>query len=112
MWRAWGIRWWRFQPLGNLLYQLPRTLVGGGGNLHQGIAQGLHMGPEGLQQRRVLQDVRLVGGHNLGPLRKIRAVALQLFADGIEVGHRVTALAAGHVHHMDQQAAAEMVKRG
>ena len=31
---------------------------------------------------------------------------MQLLADGVKVRHRVPALAARHVHHMDQQAAA------
>ena len=41
-----------------------------------------------------------------GRVGQVRAVLLQLRVDGVKVLHRVPALAAGHVHHMDQQAAA------
>ena len=65
------------------------------------------MRPEPLQVVGVRgEDVHLVGGHDLGPLRQVRAVLLQLRVDGVKVLHRVPALAAGHVNHMDQQAAA------
>jgi len=64
------------------------------------------MGPEPLQIFRVGHDVHLVGGYDLGPLGEIGAVLLQLGVDGVKIRHRVPALAAGHVYHMDQQAAA------
>ena len=41
-----------------------------------------------------------------GRSARLRAVLLQLRVDGVKVRHRVPALAAGHVHHMDQQTAA------
>ena len=38
--------------------------------------------------------------------RPARGVLLQLGIDGLEVLHRVPALGAGHIHHVDQQPAA------
>lgn len=94
------------QPGGNGLHQLPGTLVGGGGHGHERVARLLHMGTEGVQLGGVRQQVRLVGHHDLGPVRQLRTVLPQLLVDGVKVGDGVPALAAGHVHQVDQQAAA------
>ncbi|CAN3970680.1 Queuosine ECF transporter S component QueT, partial [Dysosmobacter welbionis] len=95
------------EHLRRLLHQFPGALVSGCGNLQERVAQSLHMRPEPLQVVGVRgEDVHLVGDHDLGPLRQVRAVLLQLRVDGVKVLHRVPALAAGHVNHMDQQAAA------
>ena len=51
------------------------------------------------------QQVALVGRHDHGPVAQIHAVVAQLSANGPEVLHRVPALAAGNVHHVDQQTA-------
>ena len=63
------------------------------------------MGAEALQILRVLQDVHLVGGHDLGAGGKLRAVLPELLVDGVEVRHGVPALAAGDIHQVDQQPA-------
>ena len=80
--------------------------MGGGGQLEQGTAPGLHVGPELCQQLRVLHNVHLVGRHQHPPRGQLGGPPLQLLADGVEIRHRVPALGAGHVHHMDEQAAA------
>ena len=64
------------------------------------------MRPQGAQEAVVLHDVRFVGGNDLGAFGQLRAVLGQLLVDGVKVGNRVAALAAGDVHHMNQQAAA------
>ena len=94
------------QSLRYLAHQLPGALMGCCGDLHQREALGLHMGAEPLQIFRVGHNVHLVGGYDLGPLGEIGAVLLQLGVDGVKIRHRVPALAAGHVYHMNQQTAA------
>ena len=61
---------------------------------------------EGLQLALVVQQIGLVGHRDLGPVGQLHAVLLQLGVDGVEIGNGVPALAAGHVHQVDQQAAA------
>ena len=61
---------------------------------------------EVLQKRRVRKNVGLIGHYDLGPRGKLRAVLAQFCVDGVEVCHRVPALAAGGVHNMDQKTAA------
>src|SRR5699024_10866994 len=43
---------------------------------------------------------------DLGPGSEALIVLGQLQIDGVEIRYRIPALAAGHVHHVDQQAAA------
>ena len=88
------------------LHQLPDAHVGGGGHFKEPQALGLHVGLELFQQFPVLQDVGLVGHHQHLAAGQVGAVLLELGADGVEVLHGVAALAAGHVHHMDEQTAA------
>ena len=64
------------------------------------------MGAQPVQQGGVLHDVHLVGGHDHFPAGQLGGVLLQLGIDGLEVLHRVPALGAGHIHHVDQQPAA------
>ena len=46
-----------------------------------------------------------VGGDDLGAFGQLWAVLGQLLVDGVKIGNRVAALAAGDIHHMNQQAA-------
>ncbi len=88
-------------------HQAPGALSGAGGNLVQLAAGFFHMSPQPLQIIGLrIHDVGLVSGHNHGPVTEIDAVVLQLGADGIEILHRIPALAAGHVNHMNQKTAA------
>ena len=64
------------------------------------------MGSQGLQSGAVSGNVHLVARHQHGTVLQPGAVLLQLGLDGLKVGHRVAALAARHVHHVDKQAAA------
>ena len=80
--------------------------MGRGGDLKQLQPQALHMGAELVQQGGVRHDVRLVGGHDHLAGGQFGRVLLQLGVDGLEVLHRVPALAAGDVYYMDEQAAA------
>ena len=57
------------------------------------------------EQAGVVEDVGLVGGHDHLAAGQLRGVFLQLCVDGVKVLDRVPALAAGHVHQMDQQPA-------
>ena len=80
--------------------------MGRGGDLKQFQPKALHVGAELVQQGGIGHDVRLVGGHNHLAGGQLRGVLLQFGVDGLEVLHWVPALAAGDVHHMDEQAAA------
>ena len=94
------------QLLGGLFDQLPGALMGCGGDLKQFQPKALHVGAELVQQGGIGHDVRLVGGHDHLAGGQLGGVLLQLGVDGLEVLHRVPALAARDVHHMDEQAAA------
>ena len=51
-------------------------------------------------------DVALVAQHDLGTLGQLGAEARQLMVDLLKVRLGVAALAAGHIHHVQQQPAA------
>ena len=94
------------EPLADALYQLPRTLMGGGGHGEELVAQPLHMGAEGVQLLRIRQQISLVGHGDLGAGGQLRAILPQLGVDGVKVRDGVASLAAGHIHQMHQQTAA------
>ena len=95
------------QMLGDDTHQVPGALGGAGGDLVQLDAQVVAAAAQPLQVVGLRhQQVGLVGGHDHGTVAQIHAVIMELGADGVEVLHRVTALGAGHIHHMDQQTAA------
>ena len=90
---------------GGGVHQLPGAQLGGGGDLEEGQALSLHVGPQGLQPAPVGGNVHLVARHQHGPVLQAGAVLRKLGLDGLKIGHRVPALGAGHVHHVDEQAA-------
>ena len=63
------------------------------------------MAAKRLQLLGILQKIRLVAHHDLGPPGQLRRIILQLLVDGIKVRQRVPALAAGDVHQVHKQAA-------
>ena len=85
--------------------QLPHALHGGGRDGHKGQALALHIAAEALDLLLGGQ-VALVAHHDLGALCQLGAELCQLLVDLFKVLHRLTALAAGDIHHMQQQAAA------
>ena len=80
--------------------------MGGGGHLQKGVSRFLHMSLQLLQLLRLLQKVGLVAHHDLRALGQRGAELCQLLVDLLEVLDGVAALAAGNIHHMQQQAAA------
>ena len=94
------------EPLGDVLHQLPRALMCGGGHGKKFVAQRLHVLPQGVDLLRVGHQIGLVAHHDLRAGGQLRAVFLQLAVDGVEIRHGVAPLAAGHVHQMHQQTAA------
>ena len=82
--------------------QFPHALHGGGGDGHEGQTLALHIGAERFDLLLGGQ-IALVAHHDLGALCQLGAELGQLFVDLFKVVHRLTALAAGNVHHMQQQ---------
>ena len=72
---------------------------------HKGQALALHILAESFDLLLGGQ-VALVAHHDLGALCQLGAELCQLLVDLFKVLHRLTALAAGDIHHMQQQAAA------
>ena len=88
-------------------HEIPGALGGTGGDLIQLAARSLHASPEALEVVAVRgQQIDLIGSHDHGPVAQVHAVIGQLVTDGVKVLYRVSALAAGHIHNMNQQPAA------
>ena len=85
--------------------QLLHALHGGSGDGHEGQALIFHILAEGVDLLLGGQ-IALVAHHDLRALGQHGAELCQLFVDLFKVLDGVAALAAGNVHHMQQQAAA------
>ena len=83
----------------------PHALHGGGRDGHKGQALGLHI-PAEVLDLLLGGQVALVAHHDLRALGQRGAELCQLLVDLLKVLDGVTALAAGDIHHMQQQAAA------
>ena len=79
--------------------------MGGGGQFKEGKPQGLHILFQLLQPLPVRGNIHLVSRHQHGPGGQLGGVLGKLGVDGLEILHRVPALTAGHIHHMDEQPA-------
>ncbi len=85
--------------------KLPHALHGGGGDGHEGQALALHIPAEAVDLLLGGQ-VALVAHHDLGALGQRGAELCQLLVDLLKVLDGLTALAAGDIHDVQQQAAA------
>ena len=99
-------RWQLRELLRDLEHQLPRAVVARGGEGKDREAQRLHVLAQRGEQAVVHHDVRLVRDDDLRARSQLRRPVLQLSVDGVKVRDRIAALAARHVHDVDEQPAA------